>query len=62
MLKKCIYNSHYIAHYAQVEPIIVKRYMRHNETQLATVWPFQFCHVLGFKSEYQLNDQPFTSP
>ena len=38
--------------------------MRHNETQLHyhQVQPFQFYHVLGFKSGYQLIDQPFTSP
>ena len=39
MLKKCTYNSQYIAHYAQVEPTIMcsnklKTDMRHNETQL----------------------------
>ena len=36
MLKKCTYNSQYIAHYAQVEPTIMltKTNMRHNETQL----------------------------
>ena len=36
MLKKCTYNSQYIAHYAQVEPTIIltKTDMRHEETWL----------------------------
>ena len=35
-LKKCTYNSQYIAHYAQVEPTImlIKTDMRHKETWL----------------------------
>ena len=36
MLKKCAYNSQYVAHYAQVELTIMltKTNMGHNETQL----------------------------
>ena len=46
MLKKCTYNSQYIAHYAQVELTIIltKTNMRYEETQLHhhRVQPFQF--------------------
>ena len=66
MLKKCTYNSQYIAHYAQGELTIMltETDIRHEETQLHyhRVQPFQFYHVLGFKSGHQLTDQPFPSP
>ena len=47
MLKKCTYNSQYIAHYAQVELTIMLTktdIMRHEETQshYHRVQPFQF--------------------
>jgi hypothetical protein len=41
MLKKCVYtyNSQYIAHYAQVEPIVMleETDMRHSETLTMSV-------------------------
>ena len=58
MLEKCTYNSQYIAHYAQVEPIkmLTETDMRHNETHshYSRVRPFQFYHVLGVMTKVNL--------
>ena len=63
MLKKCTFNSQYIAHYAQVEPTIVTD-MRHEEAHvtLSSSAAISVLHLLRFESGYQLIDQLFINP